>query len=121
MNRPATDARRPLSEPTHVPRIHHPRPATFVGTDGLERSEPADRLPERLAYAPDADGRAVPVVRVVRVKTERSTGFRSYAADGRLLWVGVTVAAAPAETFVTTPRPTPARPASAEYAPVGWF
>lgn len=99
----------------------HPGVVTFVGTDGVERPEPADRLPEWLAYAPDADGRAVPVVRVVRVKTDRSTGIRSYAADGRLLWVGVTVAAAPADEFVTTPRPAPARATSAECAPVGWF
>lgn len=105
---------------THPARPAHPGVVTFVGTDGVERAEPADRLPEWLAYAPDAAGRAVPVVRVVHLKTDRGSGFRSYAADGRLLWVGLAVTAAPPEGFVTIPRPAPAR-AAAETAPVGWF
>jgi hypothetical protein len=106
---------------THPARPTHPGVVTFVGTDGVERAEPADRLPEWLAYAPDADGQAVPVVRVVRLKTDRNTGFRSYAADGRLLWVGLTVTAAPTEEFVTTPRPAAPRPAAAEPVAAGWF
>ncbi len=101
-------------------RPMHPGVVTFVGADGAERAEPADRLPEWLAYAPDADGRAVPVVRVVRLNTDRSTGFRSYGADGRLLWVGLTVTTAPTE-FVTTPRPAARRPVAAEPVAVGWF
>ena len=98
----------------------HPGVVVFVGTDGVERAEPADRLPEWLAYAPDADGRAVPVVRVVRLKTDRGTGLRSYAADGRLLWVGLTVTTAPTE-FVTTPRPAAPRVVEREPVAAGWF
>lgn len=106
---------------TNPARPTHPGVVTFVGTDGVERTEPADRLPEWVAYAPSADGSAVPVVRVARLKTDGGTTLRSYAADGRLLWVGLTVAAPPADPFVTTPRPAPARPAAADPAPAGWF
>lgn len=90
-------------------RPSHPGVVTFVGTDGVERPEPADRLPEWVAFAPDAAGGAVPVVRVVRLKTDRGTALRSYAADGRLLWVGLTVS--PLNGIAAAPRP----------AAVGWF
>jgi hypothetical protein len=101
--------------PEHVnpARPAHPGVVTFVGTDGVERTEPADRLPEWLAYAPDAGGDAVPVVRVVRLKTDRGTALRSYSADGRLLWVGLTVPTP--DAIVPAPRP------AAHPAPVGWF
>ena len=49
------------------------------------------------------------VVRVVRLKTDRGTALRSYAADGRLLWVGLTVS------------PLDGIAAAALPAAVGWF
>ena len=49
------------------------------------------------------------MVRVVRLKTDRGTALRSYAADGRLLWVGLTVS--PLDGIAAAPRP----------AAVGWF
>jgi hypothetical protein len=109
-----------FAEFTHPARPIHPGMVSFVGPDGVERAERADHLPEWLAYAPDADGRAVPVVRVVRLNTDRGIAMRSYAADGRLLWVGMTVTAAPTD-FATTPRPTAVRATAADHAPVGWF
>ena len=108
-----------FSEFASPARPIHPGVVTFVGADGVERAEPADRLPEWVAYAPAADGSAVPVVRVVRLKTDRGTAVRSYAADGRLLWVGLSVPAA--DGFVTTPRPAAPRAAAAEPAAVGRF
>lgn len=69
----------------------HPGTVTFVARDGSARTEPADRLPEWLKFAPTADGPRVAVVRVVH----SGTGVRSYAADGRLLSVTLPVPATP--------------------------
>src|SRR5262249_35489950 len=77
------------------PRIAHPGAVTFVGADGVERTEPADQLPDWLKFAPTADGRLVPVVLVVRVSNGTGFGLRSYGPDGKLLAVTLPVPPAP--------------------------
>lgn len=97
---------------TDFPRTAHPGTVTFVGPDGSERVEQADHLPDWLKFAPDAAGRPVPVVKVVRLAGDRSAGLRSYGADGSLLWVGLTVPPAPgkkAEPSAATQRPAARR------------
>ncbi len=110
-----------FAELANSPRLTHPGIVTFVGTDGVERTESADRLPGWVAFAPNDDGDAVPVVRVVRLKTDRGTALRSYGADGRLLWVGLTVTGTPTDGPVATQRPAPSLTVSTGRSPVGWF
>ena len=115
---------------TEFPRFAHPGTVTFVGTDGVERVELADHLPDWLKFAPGEDGDAVPVVRVVRVAGDRGYSIRSFGTDGRLLWVGLAVsAAAPMQPAQSEhPRPTPrlahlrqTRTPALAAEPTGWF
>ena len=120
-----------FSARTEFPRTSHPGTVTFVGTDGTQRVEPADHIPDWLKFAPGPDGTPVPVVRVVRLQTDRGYSLRSYGADGHLLWVGLTVASTPpaqtlqldqssAVTRAPQLRQPPApRPLANE--PSGWF
>jgi len=84
----------------------------------------AEHVPDWLKFAPGPDGSPVAVVTVVRLLSDRGYSLRSYAADGDLLWVGLTVPtgptprpAAPAAP-VATPRPTMWDRAP---EPTGWF
>ena len=72
-------------------RIPHPGTVTFVGSDGMQRTELAEHIPDWIKFAPGPDGSLVPVVRVVRYASERGYTLRSYSEDGRLLWVGMMV------------------------------
>ncbi len=121
-----------------VARTFHPGTVTFVGSDGLQRVEPAEHIPDWIKFAPGPNGVAIPVVRVVRLQTDRGFSLRSYCADGRLLWVGLMVPPTPPlecgrieQPTVTTPapesRPNPMdcrapwdrAPFTSE--PTGWF
>lgn len=109
---------------TEFPRPAHPGTVTFVGPDGVARVEKAEHLPDWLKFAPAADGTPVPVVKVVRLAGDRSASIRSFGADGRLLWVGLTVPPAPLQHKsdpVTTPRIVTREPARADAEPTGWF
>ena len=75
-----------LSSAAYSSRQNHPGTVTFVDTDGTERPEPADQIPDWLKFAPGADGAAVPVVRIARVPGTRGYNLRSFGADGKLLW-----------------------------------
>src|SRR5207248_6520498 len=66
------------------PSFAHPGSITFIDADGTERTEPADRLPDWVKFAPGSDGRAWPVVRVARVPAAGGYSVRSFGADGRL-------------------------------------
>jgi hypothetical protein len=113
---------------TEFPRTTHPGTVTFIGPDGSERVEKAEHLPDWLKFAPGADGAPVPVVKVVRLAGDRSASLRSYAADGSLVWVGLTVPPAPSVARVdrtpVAPRPT-SRAGFRRAKPVaettGWF
>ena len=115
-------------------RTIHPGTITFVGTDGRQRVELAEHLPDWLKFAPGPDGALVPVVRVVRLQSEQGYSLRSYSAEGRLLWVGLMVPTAPPSDPISpfTGRPVPPRqsthdrPAAWDRAPfasgsTGWF
>lgn len=111
-------------------RPAHPGTVTFVGTDGQERVEAAESIPEWLKFAPGPDGSPLAVVRVVRLLSDRGYSLRSYGAAGQLLWVGLTVPSGPPAAVaepVTTPRATPTFPTpratSSPYAAAstGWF
>lgn len=113
-------------------RTVHPGTVTFVGADGADRVEAADHVPDWIKFAPGADGAAVPVVRVVRLRTDRGYSLRSYGADGRLLWVALTVPPAPGPAAAPPARPVAPRPAAADRSaawdrapfatgPTGWF
>lgn len=102
-------------------RTSHPGSVTFVGSDGTQRTEPADQLPDWLKFAPTADGQLVPVVRVVRVSNGAGFGLRSYGPDGRLVAVTLPVPAAP-PPHVEVARPAPKRHANESASEVsGWF
>jgi hypothetical protein len=108
---------------TNFMRSAHPGTVTFVGTDGTQRTEPAEHLPDWLKFVPDASGEPVPVVRVVRLGNERNYTIRSYGADGRLLWVGVMVQQ-PVEPVRVDPevaRRAAARMTTTAQEPTGWF
>jgi hypothetical protein len=100
---------------------------TFVDTDGTERHEPADRIPDWLKFAPGSDGAAVPVVRIARVPGTRGCNLRSFGADGKLLWVTLMVPSVPpvvTEPPYTTPSAIhhpPRRAAAPAAEPTGWF
>ncbi|MBX9579676.1 MAG: hypothetical protein K2X87_05145 [Gemmataceae bacterium] len=99
------------TDPTQTP---HPGTVTFVGPDGRPQTEPADRLPDWVKFAPGPDGAAVPVVRVVRVDAAHGHSVRSYSADGRLVGVMVPVTDTPPPRAVTLDRAPAAEP-------TGWF
>ncbi|MDB5310802.1 MAG: hypothetical protein JWO38_5004 [Gemmataceae bacterium] len=98
--------------PTDLAWPTHPGTVTFIGPDGNERVESADRIPDWLKFAPGSNGTPVPVVRVVRLVSEQGSSLRSYGTDGRLLWVGLTVPAAPS-TQPESPAEFPAPPRTA--------
>lgn len=113
----------------YAARPNHPGTVTFVDADGTERTEPAGQIPDWLKFAPGADGAMVPVVRIVRVPGTRGHNLRSFAADGKLLWVTLMV---PSNPPVVT-EPTYTTPASISHPPrrpratapaaeaTGWF
>jgi hypothetical protein len=92
------------------PTFAHPGSITFIDADGTERTEPADRLPDWVKFAPAADGGVRPVVKVARVPADGGFSVRSFGADGRLL-------------AVTLPIPTIPPAAAPTRAPTaaGWF
>ena len=113
-------------------RTTHPGTITFVGTDGLQRVERAEHIPDWLKFAHGPDGALIPVVRIVQLHNEQGYTLRSYSDEGRLLWVGLTVPSAPPADPVVTRRPAPPRqsnpdhPAAWDRAPftsgsTGWF
>jgi hypothetical protein len=104
---------------TEFPRNAHPGTVTFVGPDGLVREESAEQIPDWLKFAPGADGRPVPVVRVVRLSGPAGYSLRSYGADGRLLWV--TLPVPPAPLSAPSAPPVTAEPALATAGASGWF
>ena len=118
-----------FSAPTSAARPAHPGTVTFVDTDGTERTQPADEIPDWLKFAPGADGSPVPVVRIARVPGTRGSNLRSFGADGKLLWVTLMVPSNPPvvtePTYATPsaihhpPRRRPAPTPAAE--PTGWF
>jgi hypothetical protein len=89
---------------------NHPGTVTFVAADGSEQVERADRMPDWVKFVPDAAGRAIPVVKIARVRSEGGFNLRSYGPDGRLL--SVTLSAVSAPTAEAESRP----PVSG-----GWF
>ena len=109
---------------THFARPAHPGTVTFVGPDGVARVEKAEYIPDWLKFAPAADGTPIPVVKVVRLAGDRSASIRSFGADGRLLWVGLTVPPAPlahTRESATTPRIATHESARVHAEPTGWF
>jgi FAD/FMN-containing dehydrogenase len=111
---------------TEFPRAAHPGTVTFVGTDGGERVERADSLPDWLKFAPTPDGRLTPVVRVVRVADAHGVCLRSYGADGRLVWVTRSVPPTPPVRLAQPAEPSSVLAAAWDRAPVtaeptGWF
>lgn len=90
--------------------VNHPGTVTFVGPDGSEKVERADQMPDWVKFFPDADGRAIPVVKIARVRSDAGFNLRSYGPDGRLL--SVTFSAVSAPTAGVAPRPAAAG---------GWF
>jgi hypothetical protein len=111
---------------TEFPRPTHPGSVTFVGTDGTERTEPADQLPDWLKFAAGPDGQLVPVVLVVRVSNGQGFGLRSYGPAGRLLSVTLPVPPSPptlsevaSRTATVRQRPADVRPAGSGVS--GWF
>ena len=81
----------------------HPGTVTFVAPDGSEKVERADQMPDWVKFVPDADGRAIPVVKIARVRGEAGFNLRSYGPDGRLL--SVTLSAVSAPTVAAESRP----------------
>ena len=95
---------------TSAARPAHPGTVTFVDTDGTERTQPADQIPDWLKFAPGADGAPVPVVRIARVPGTRGYNLRSFGADGKLLWVTLMVPSLPPVVTEPTKSPEPATP-----------
>lgn len=89
---------------------NHPGTVTFVAPDGSEKVERADQMPDWVKFVPDADGRAIPVVKIARVRSDAGFNLRSYGPDGRLL--SVTLSAVSAPTAEVESRPAVAG---------GWF
>jgi hypothetical protein len=65
---------------------HHPGSITFVDRDaGTESVQPADQVPEGIAFCRGADGERIPVVRVVRYSDGPNIRVCQHGADGGLL------------------------------------
>ena len=82
---------------------NHPGTVTFVGPDGSEKVERADQMPDWVKFVQDADGRAIPVVKIARVRADAGFNLRSYGPDGRLLSVTLTAVAAPTVEVASRP------------------
>lgn len=93
---PSAQASPPEVEASPEPQTH-PGSVLMVKPDGTERVEPADRLPESIAWYTDARGQRVAVTRVVMTDGPLRE-VKRYGADGRLLDV------------TTAPPPPPPRP-----------
>lgn len=74
-----------MSPPASPPPTH---PGTIVyvnGNTGEERTSPISEVPEDFRYAPDRDGRLIPIVRVVAQTVGNQRSIHELGPDGQLL------------------------------------
>ena len=82
---------------------NHPGTVTFVAADGSEKVERADQMPDWVKFVSDVDGRAIPVVKIARVRGDGGFNLRSYGPDGRLLSVTLSAVSAPTAEVASRP------------------
>ena len=63
----------------------HPGEIAFFDGDVLTHTRKANEVPEDIRYVRDAEGKWVPIVKIVRTEQEDQVHIRQYSAGGMVM------------------------------------